>query len=78
MRITLAIAHFDQPNSAATSTQTVAVGLLRQGHDVRIASPDLGPMTDATRELGVPVVEPGGEPPDVLLAQDAMAAFGSD
>jgi len=78
MRIVLALHAFEQFAGTETYTATVAEELQRLGHEAIIHSPTAGPVAEATRKLGIPVIVDRDRLPascDAVLAQDTGSAF---
>lgn len=78
MKVLVAMQRMQQVGGTETYALTVAEQLQRLGHQVRIHAHELGAMADLARERAVDVVsDPDelGDPPDVLLPQDAVVAY---
>jgi hypothetical protein len=77
VRIVVTVHALTLHGGAVTYAITVADHLQRLGHEVWLTTPLMGEAAAPARELGVRVVEPAGLPedPDVVLSQDAGAAY---
>lgn len=78
MRIVLSLHDFSGFAGTETYTLSVARELQDLGHETIIHAPTLGPIADAAREQGIPVVDRSEALPataDGVLAQDSGTAF---